>query len=68
MDKDGICWIIGGFFFFLSLMIAGMIGADPTVFGSMELQELAYVILFGLVGLAFVISGSIFHTQTNNHK
>ena len=59
--KDVICWGIGGLFFFYAL---------STLSGGYSLsnQELARTNIFGLIGLAFVISGSIFNLQQKENR
>ena len=66
MIKEGFCWIIGVIFFLMAFFGASRIGADSTVLDSIEIQELATVIVEGLIGLAFIVSGSIFHLKESD--
>jgi hypothetical protein len=66
MAKDGLCWIIGVIFFLMAFTGASRIGADSTVLDSIEVRELATVIVEGLIGLAFVVSGSVFHLKESD--
>jgi hypothetical protein len=65
--KEVICWIIGGIFFLVAFNIANLIGADSTLLQADEIGDLALVIIYGFIGLAFAISGSIFHSTGSEH-
>jgi hypothetical protein len=54
--KDVICWIFGTFFFFLAFM-------GITAGYELTNTDLGRVILFGLIGLSLIVSGSIFNLQ-----
>ena len=63
MFKEIICWIIGGLFFLMAFNHAGLVGADHTILIPSDVRNLALTIAYGLLGLAFVVSGSIFHVK-----
>ncbi len=55
--QDVICWAIGVLFFILALSDITAGGYDLTVLESTR------IIVYGMIGMAFTISGSIFHLQ-----
>ncbi len=60
-SKDLVCWILGGLFFFLAFM-------GITAGYELTYTDLGRIILFGLLGLAFTISGSIFNLQQEEYR